>query len=245
MPYLTTTLCLGGASAKGRRKRTASHQGMEYTGAVGVGLLEIIEELTHRYKVQVSALDLAVTDIDKRVQDSERRLVNLGGVEGVVQEVWQIAVVAWDATKNIQATRDQVSNLGGRMEDAEVVAMEVDKRFSEAENKITKLKMDVTMLVVRRDLQWIRDVVVDQQGPIIQLQDQIDLLREQVLALQHRAANPIIVEEYKLETDSDSESEGMEVMDDDNNKVIMYYPVPPGLLVPIKDGEMTAVSSAW
>ena len=218
---------------------------MEYTGAIGVGLLEIIEELTHRYKVQVSALDLAVTDIDEWVQDSERRLVNLGGVEGVVQEVWQMAVVAWDATKNIQATRDQVSNLGGRMEDAEVVAMQVDERFSEAENKITELKMDVTMLVVRRDLQWIQDVVVDQQGPIIQLQDQIDLLREQVLVLQHGAANPIIVEEYELETDSDSESEGMEVMDDDNNKVIMYYPVPPGLLVPIKDGEMTAVSSSW
>ena len=245
MPHLTTTLCLGGASARGRRKRTASCQGMEYTGAVGVGLLEIIEELTYRYEVQILALDLAVMDMDKRVQDSERRLVNLGGVEGVAQEVWQMAVVAWDATENIQATRDRVSNLGGRMEDAEVVAMEVDERFSEAENKITELKIDVTMLVVRRDLQRIRDVVVDQQGLIIQLQDQIDLLREQVLALQHGAANPIIVEEYELETDLDSESEGIEVMDDNDNKVIMYYPAPPGLLVPIKDGETTAVSSAW
>ena len=64
------------------------------------------------------------------------------------------------------------------------------------------------------------------------------------MALQHGAANPIIVKEYELEMDSDLELEGMEVMDDDNNKVIMYYPVPPGLLVPIKDGEMTAVSSA-
>ena len=61
-------------------------QGMEYTGAIGVGLLEIIEESTHRYKVQVLALDLAVTDIDERVQDSEWRLVSLGGVEGVAQE---------------------------------------------------------------------------------------------------------------------------------------------------------------
>ena len=54
--------------------------GMEYAGAIGVGLLEIIEELTHQYEVQVSALDLAVMDMDKWVQDSERRLVNLGGV---------------------------------------------------------------------------------------------------------------------------------------------------------------------
>ena len=53
---------------------------MEYTGAVGVGLLDIIEESTHRFEVQVSALDLVVTDMDERVQDLERRLVNLGGV---------------------------------------------------------------------------------------------------------------------------------------------------------------------
>ena len=226
------------------------HQGMEYTGAVGVGLLEIIEESTHRYEVQVSALDLAVTDMDERVQDLERRLVNLGGVEGVAQEVWQMAAVARDATENIQATRDWVSNLEGRMEDAEVMAMEVDERFSEVENKINELKLDMMMLVARwesqgQDLQWIRDVVVDQQGLIIQLQDQIDLLREQVLALQHGAANPIIVEEYKLETDSDSSSEGVEVMDEDNDEVVMYYPAPPRLLVLIEDGETTAVSSAW
>ena len=41
-------------------------QGMEYTGAVGVGLLEIIKESMHRYEVQVSVLDLAVTDMDER-----------------------------------------------------------------------------------------------------------------------------------------------------------------------------------
>ena len=136
---------------------------MEYTGAIRVGLLKIIEESTHRYKVQVLALDLAVTDMDEQVQDSEQRLINLGGVEGVAQEAWQMAAVARDATENIQAMRDQVSNLEGRMEDAEVVAMEVDERFSEAENKINELKMDVMMLVAHResqgrDLQWIRDV---------------------------------------------------------------------------------------
>ena len=55
-------------------------QGMEYTGAVGVGLLDIIEESTYRFEVQVSALDLVVTDMDEQVQDLEQRLVNLGGV---------------------------------------------------------------------------------------------------------------------------------------------------------------------
>ena len=100
---------------------------MEYTGAIGVSLLKIIEELTHRYEVQVSALDLVVTDMDEQIQDSEWRLVNLRGVEGVVQEAWQMATVAWDATENIQATRDWVSNLEGRIEDVEVVAMEVDE----------------------------------------------------------------------------------------------------------------------
>ena len=222
---------------------------MEYTGAVGVRLLKIIEESTHRYKVQVSALDLAVTDMDERVQDSEWRLVNLGGVEGVAQEAWQMAAVARDATENIQATRDRVSNLEGRMEDVEVVAMEVDKRFLEAENKINELKMDVTMFVAcrelqGRDLQQIRDVVVDQQGLINLLQDQVDLLREQVLALQHGAGNPIIIEDLGEETDLDSSSEGIEVSDD-NDDVVMYYPAPPGLLVPIEDEESTAVSSTW
>ena len=111
-------------------------------------------------------------DIDEWVQDSEQRLVNLGGVEGVAQEAWQMAAVAWDATENIQAMRDWVFNLEGWMEDVEVVAMEVDEWFSEAENKINKLKMDVTMLVARResqgrDLQQIQDMVVDQQGLII------------------------------------------------------------------------------
>ena len=71
------------------------------------------------------------------------------------------------------------------------------------------------------------------------------MLREQVLALQHGAANPVVVEEYKLETDLDSESEGVEVMDEDDKEVVMYYLAPPGLLVPIEDGETTAVSSAW
>ena len=74
---------------------------MEYTGAVRVGLLKIIEESTNRVEVQVSALDLVVIDMDERVQDSERRLVNLRRVEGVAQEVWQMAAVAQDATENI------------------------------------------------------------------------------------------------------------------------------------------------
>ena len=74
---------------------------MEYTGAVRVGLLKIIEESTNRVEVQVSALDLVVIDMDERVQDSEQRLVNLRGVEGVAQEVWQMAAVTQDATENI------------------------------------------------------------------------------------------------------------------------------------------------
>ena len=62
--------------------------------------------------------------------------------------------------------RDRVLNLEGQMEDMEVIQMEVDKWFSEVENKINKLKTDVIMLVAQRDimgwdLQRIRDVVVD------------------------------------------------------------------------------------
>ena len=42
-------------------------QGMEYAGAIGVRLLEVIEESTNWVKVQVLALDLVVTDMDKRI----------------------------------------------------------------------------------------------------------------------------------------------------------------------------------
>ena len=224
-------------------------QGMEYTGAVGVGLLKIIEESTHRYEVQVLALDLVVTDMNEQVQVSEQRLVNLRGVEGVAQEAWQMATVTWDATENIQVMRDQVSNLEGQMEDAEVIAMEVDEWFSEAENKINELKMDMTMLVARQDMMgWdlcrIWDIVVDQQGMITNLHELVDLLREQVLVLQHGAGNPIVIN-LAGEMDLDSSSEGVEVLDDDDNDVVMYYPAPQGLLVLIEDRESTAVSSAW
>ena len=164
-------------------------------------------------------------------------------MEGVAQEAWQIATVAWDTTENIQSMRDRVSNLEGWMEDAEVVQMEVDKQFIEAENKINELKIDVTMLVATwarmgRDLQRIQDMVVDQQDMITDLHELVDLLREQVLALQHGAGNPIVIEDFSG-MDSDSEGSG------DNDDVVMYYPAPEGLLVPIKDEESTAVSSTW
>ena len=62
--------------------------------------------------------------------------------------------------------RDRVLNLEEQMEDVEVIQMEVDKWFSEVENKINELKTDVTMLVAQQDimgwdLQRIWDVVVD------------------------------------------------------------------------------------
>ena len=128
------------------------------------------------------------------------------------------------------------------MEDVEVVQMEVDEQFTEAENKINELKLNVKMLVamwdwVGWDLQWIRDVVVDQQDMITNLHELVDLLREQVLALQHGAGNPIVIKDFSR-TDSESEDS----RDDDD--VIMYYPAPEGLLVPIED-ESTAVSSTW
>ena len=87
------------------------------------------------------------------------------------------------------------------------------------------------------DLQWIRDVAVDQQDMITNLHELVDLLREQVLALQHGAGNPIVIKDFSR-TDSESEDS----RDDDD--VIMYYLAPEGLLVPIED-ESTAVSSTW
>jgi len=204
-------------------------QSMEYTGAVGVGILEVVEETAHRVEVQVSALDLVVTDMDERVQDTERRIINLGGVEGVAQEAWQMAMSARDATENIQTTRDRVANLEERMEDTELVHMEVDERLILVERDINEAKFDVTMLVATRDRMG-RD-----------LHNLVDLLREQVLALQHGAGNPIVIEDFGGTDSEDSESS-----EDDDEDVVMFYPAPEGLLVPIEDDEgSTAVSSAW
>ena len=150
-----------------------------------------------------------------------------------------MATVAWDTTENIQATRDWVSNLEGWMEDAEVVQIEVDEWFSEVENKINELKLNVMMLVVQWDmmgwdLQQIRNMVVNQQEMITGLHELVDLLREQVLALQHGVGNPIIIEDF---SGTDSESSGEDVK--------MYYPAPQGLLIPVVDEDSTAVSSVW
>ena len=116
--------------------------------------------------------------------------------------------------------------------------MEVDKRFLEVENKINELKTDVTMLVatwdwIGQDLQQIRDVVVDQQDVITNLHELVDLLREEVLVLQHGAGNPIVIEDFgRMDSESSKED------------VKMYYPAPQSLLVPIDDEESTTVSSA-
>jgi len=79
-------------------------QAMEYAGAVGVGLLEVVEESLHRVEVQVSALDLVVTDMDERVQDTERRLINLGGVEGVAHTGDKGPNTHWVHGENIEST---------------------------------------------------------------------------------------------------------------------------------------------
>jgi len=59
---------------------TPCPQWMEYTGAVGVGLLEMVDGLANKTDVQVSGLDLTVTDLETRVQEVETRQTNLGGM---------------------------------------------------------------------------------------------------------------------------------------------------------------------
>ena len=85
---------------------------------------------------------------------------------------------------------------------------------------------------------------MDQQEMITDLHELVDLLREQVLALQHGAGNPIVIKDLGGDTDSDLSLEGIEVLDDDDD-VTMYYPAPEGLLVLIEDEESTAVSLTW
>jgi len=224
-------------------------QGMEYTGAVGVGLLEMVEGLANKTDIQVSGLNLTVTDLETWVQEVEVRQTNLGGMQGVLMEAWGVAMNAQDATQDIQLTIERVGDLSIRMEDTELVHMEVDERLLVVERDAAELKMDITMLVAERETNreqmeragqcWeqIRDVVVDQQGMITDLHNLVDLLREQILALQHGAGNPIVIEDFG---GTDSEDSDSDYNDDD---VVMFYPAPEGLLVPIEDDEETAVTS--
>jgi len=94
-------------------------QGMEYTGAVGVGLLEMVGELANKTDVQVLGLDLTVTDLETWVQEVEARQTNLGGMQGVLMEAWGAAMNAQDATQDIQLTIERVGNLSTRVEDTE------------------------------------------------------------------------------------------------------------------------------
>jgi len=166
-----------------------------------------------------------------------------------VMEAWGAAMNVQDATQDIQLTIDRVGDLSTRMDDTELVHMEVDERLHVVERDAVELKMDVTMLVAERETnreqmeragqRWeqIRDVVVDQQDMITDLHNLVDLLREQILALQHGAGNPIVIEDFGGTDSEDSD------LDYDDNDVVMFYPAPEGLLVPIEDDEETAVTS--
>jgi len=123
--------------------------------------------------------------------------------------------------------------------------MEVDEWLELVEQDARELKADITMLVVEREtnreqmeragVRWeqIRDVVVDQQGMITDLHNLVDLLREQVLALQHGAGNPIVIKDFGGTDSEDSDEDG------DDDDVVMFYLAPEGLLVLIDDEEET------
>ena len=105
LPYHHALICRGLSKREEEEAcKPSLHQGMEYTGPVRAGLLEMIKDNANKTNVQISGLDLIITDMDNRLQDTERRCINLGRVEGVVQEAWQMAAVARDAMENIQGT---------------------------------------------------------------------------------------------------------------------------------------------
>ena len=73
--------------------------------------------------------------------------------------------------------------------------------------------------------------VLAQQNKIRAMEEQMDVMREMILVLEHMAANPIVVNEEEMAV---VESESGEELEIEENKVAVPIPVP-GRLIPIEE----------
>ena len=118
----------------------------------------------------------------------------------------------------------------------------VSERLFTLEGKVTDLEAGYTELLalgweqvettthLARALSQLATAVLAQQGKIHAMEEQMDVMQEMILVLEHTQENPIVVDEEEMAV-SDGSGEELEI---EENEVAIPIPVP-GRLVPIED----------
>jgi len=200
-------------------------QVMEYARAISVQALEHTMDVDWRTIIAVEGLDLSVVDLETRVQAVEAHQGNVGGINSALAEMWGRAMNTSDAMDRMEVDVDDIKE---RLENVELVYMEVDQQVVQLEWELANSQQDVAMLVserMRMGEQWeqLWDVVLQQTDLITELQGFMFLMNERLVAAQHGPGNLIMVEDDDNKEDRDPEDE---VFDEDH----VFFP-PPGLAV--------------
>ena len=82
-----------------------------------------------------------------------------------------------------------------------------------------------------RGLGQLATCVLAQQNKIRAMEERMDTMREMILALEHTAANPIVVNEEEMAVAGSESGEELEI---EENEVAVPIPVP-GRLIPIEE----------
>ena len=88
-----------------------------------------------------------------------------------------------------------------------------------------------TLMRTARGLGQLATCVLAQQNKIRAMEERMDVMREMILALEHTAANPIVVDEESTVAEGSKSREELEV---EENEVAVPIPVPSHL-VPIEE----------
>ena len=117
------------------------------------------------------------------------------------------------------------------------------KRIGTLEDKMADVKQGLNGLLelgqeqtetstrTARGLGQLVTCVLAQQNKIRAMEEHMDVMREMILALEHTAANPIVVNEEETVVEDSESGEELEI---EENEVVVPIPVP-GRLIPIEE----------
>ena len=139
--------------------------------------------------------------------------------------------------RNQYATDMELERLDGEADHATERIGGLEDRMAEVErgtNALLELCREQTDSTTRgaRGLGQLASCVLAQQHKIRAMEERMDAMWEMILALEHSAANPIVVDEE--ETAVGAEESSGEELELEENEVAVPIPVP-GRLVPIKE----------
>ena len=125
-------------------------QAMEYARVIGAESIEYVDALDRRMVIAVEGLDLSVVNLEMRMQGVETAQGNLGRIQGVVADAWGRAMNVSDTVDQMEVDIEQLEE---RMENVELVYIEVDQRVVQLEWELANTQRDVAMLVAEHDAQ--------------------------------------------------------------------------------------------